>query len=190
MCVGICCAALLFASGALLAEGEKSSPVKAVEFLTGFGWGKLRSQHNYHLYPFMVDFDFDLKPLTQKIHFNPPSLIQFQIEPYLSYIASPHSDIETGTVFFLKVGLLPETSKFQPYVKAGAGLCFMTLHTREQGTQFNFNEPGGIGFHYFFTKDCALTVEGRYRHLSNAGTGSPNSGVNTAFIVTGVTRRF
>jgi opacity protein-like surface antigen len=131
-----------------------------------------------------------MKPLTKKINFNPPSLLEFQIEPYIAGISDPEANIETGVAFFIKVGILPETSKFQPYIKAGSGFDYMSLHTREQGTQFNFASTGALGIHYFFKKNIAFTMEGRYRHLSNAGIDHPNSGINTAFAVTGITYQF
>jgi opacity protein-like surface antigen len=183
--------AVIFVISSLAFAGEtKPKYLESFEFLSGFGWGKLRVKGDHHLHPLSVSFDFNLKPLTQNINFNPPQLLKFQVEPYLSYVSSPDSNMETGVSFFLKVGILPQTSKFQPYVKAGLGLSYMTLQTREQATQFNFIDTGGIGIHYFFTKNTALTLEGRYRHLSNASIDHPNSGINTAFILAGISYQY
>ena len=150
----------------------------------------MREKGNYNLYPLLVDFDFTLKPLIRKLNFNPGQLIQFQIEPYIAYVSSPDSNAEAGVSFFIKMGILPQTSKFQPYLKAGAGMVYITQHTREQSTQFNFIDSGGIGVHYFLTKNTNLTLEGRYRHLSNAGIKHPNSGINTVFVVAGISYQF
>ncbi len=171
-------------------QETKPKCLEAVEFFTGFGWGKLRWKRNYHLTPFMVDFDFNLKPLTQKLNFNPGQLLQFQIEPFISFVSSPDNNVETGTSFLLKVGLLPQTSKFQPFILAGPGMVYMTQHTREQSTQFNFIEQAGIGIHYFFRKNIALTLEGRFRHLSNSGIKHPNTGINTQFVIAGISYQF
>jgi hypothetical protein len=181
----------LSAGLALAGEGkQKQKSLKGVEFFTGFGWGKLHNKDNYNLYPLAVDFDFDLKPLAQKLKFNPKSLLQFQIEPFIAPVSSPNSNVEIGTSFFFKMGILPETSKFQPFIKAGVGLDYMTQHTREQADQFNFISTACIGMHYFLKKNVALTLEGRYRHLSNASVGHPNHGVNTAFVLAGVSYQF
>jgi len=171
-------------------EAKKPKSLEAVEFFTGFGWGKLKHQKNYNLTPFVVDLDFNLKPLTKKLNFNPRSLLQFQLEPYISYISSPKNNVETGTSFLLKAGFLPQTSKFQPFVLGGVGMCYMTQHTIEQSTQFNFIEQLGFGMHYFFKPNIAFTVEGRYRHLSNAGIDHPNTGINTQFVLTGISYQF
>lgn len=175
-----------------LSQAEKSGSkcIEAVELLTGFGWNKLNEKGNYNIFPILVAFDFNLKPLTQKINFNPKSLVQFQLEPFASFISSPDNNFETGTNFFLKLGFLPQTSKIQPYAKIGAGLDYMTQHIREQATQFNFTETAGLGMHYFFTDKLALTLEYRFRHLSNAAIKEPNHGINTQFGLAGLTYRF
>ncbi|MCX5707155.1 MAG: acyloxyacyl hydrolase [Candidatus Omnitrophica bacterium] len=168
----------------------KTGILSAIEFRTGFGWGKLHNKKTYKMIPFIVDFDFDLKKLTKKLNFNPRQLLQFQIEPFISPVISPDANIELGTLFLLKIGILPETSKIQPYLKGGAGMVYITQHTREQGSQFNFIEQLGCGIHYFFKKNTALTIEGSYRHLSNCGIKDPNHGINTCFVTTGVTHKF
>ena len=182
--------ASLLLSGIGWAQEKKLKSLEGVEFLTGFGWGKLRRKGDYHLTPFMVDFDFNLKPLTQKLNFNPSQLLQFQIEPFISFASQPDTNVEIGTSFLLKIGILPQTSKFQPFILAGPGIVYMTQHTREQSTQFNFTEQAGIGMHYFFRKNIAFTLEGRFRHLSNSGIKYPNTGINTQFVVAGISYRF
>ena len=167
---------------------EKS--LEAIEVLTGFSWGDLKKQKDYNLVPILVAFDFNMKPLTRKINFNPRSLVQFQIEPFLGYISSPDSNFEMGTSFFFKFGVLPQTSKIQPYIKAGVGFDYMTLHTYEQSTQFNFISTGAVGVHVFFSKDTALTLEGRYRHLSNASIDEPNNGINSITGNIGILHQF
>jgi len=173
-----------------LAQKEKPKCLEGVEFLTGFGWGKLRGKKDYHLTPFMVDFDFNLKSLTQKLNFNPSQLLQFQIEPFIFFVSQPDTNVEAGTSFLLKIGILPQTSKFQPFILAGPGMVYMTQHTREQSTQFNFIEQAGMGMHYFFRKNIAFTLEGRFRHLSNSGIKHPNSGISTQFIFAGISYQF
>lgn len=181
---------ILLISNKDYAEEIKPKCFKGIEYLSGFAWGKLRTKDNYNLYPLLVALDFNLKPLIRKLNFNPRQLLQFQIEPFISFVSSPEANVETGTSFFLKMGILPESAKFQPYVKLGLGMVYMTQHTREQSTQFNFIEQGGLGLHYFFRKNTAFTLEGRFRHLSNASIKHPNTGINTYFVVAGLSYRF
>jgi len=169
---------------------QKPKSLEGIEILTGFGSAKLRDKASYHFAPFLVSFNFSLKSLLEKINYKPKQIFQFLIEPFLSYVHQPDNNIETGTNFLLKVGLLPETSKFQPYIKAGVGMVYMTQHTREQGTQFNFSEQVGAGIHYFFWKNTAFTIEGRYRHVSNAGMRKPNKGLQSYFALVGISQQF
>ncbi|MDD4899916.1 MAG: acyloxyacyl hydrolase [Candidatus Omnitrophica bacterium] len=169
---------------------EKPHSLKGIEFLTGFGVARIREKGSYHVTPFLIDLDFDLKPLTKKIGINPSIMIQGIIEPFASYVSEPDNNAEIGNNFLIKIGFLPESSKVQPYFKGGVGVVYITQHTREQGTQFNFNEYAGIGMHYFFKKNIALTAEFRWRHLSNAGIDSPNSGINTNYGICGISYLF
>lgn len=172
------------------AEQAKEKCLQGIEILSGFGVAKLREKGSYHVSPLLVDFDFDAKPLFKKIGINDPALLQFVLEPFVSYVSSPNGNAEIGNNFLIKVGFVPDTWKIQPYFKGGVGFVYITQHTREQGSQFNFNEYTGLGAHYFFKKNLALTVEYRYRHLSNAGMRSPNSGINTNYGICGLSYQF
>lgn len=183
-------AATLLISGIGWAQKVNPKCLEGIEFFTGLGWGKLREQKTYDLTSFIVDFDLNLKDLTKKLNFNPSSLLQFQIEPFISFVSQPNNNLETGVSFLLKVGILPQDWKFQPFILFGPGMVYMTQHTREQATQFNFIDQVGVGIHYFFRKDIAFTLEGRYRHLSNASIKHPNKGINTQFIVGGISYKF
>lgn len=161
-----------------------------VEVLTGYGQGALIQKKDYRVIPIMMAFDFDIKPLTEKIGFNPPGIVQFQLEPFLSLILRPETNMEVGTSFMLKLGLSPEGSRVQPFAKGGVGMIYMTQHTLDQSTQFNFLINFGAGMHYFLRPDYAFTFEYRFRHLSNAGIKEPNRGVDVHFGLFGVTRLF
>jgi len=171
-------------------EEPKTKTLQGVEVLTGFGWGKLQGKDNYNLVPISVAFNFDLKPITQKMKLNLKQSFQFQIEPFFGIVTQPESNIETGTSLWLKMGLVPDSWRLQPYAKIGAGIAYMTQHTNEQGTQFNFIEHVGAGLEYSLTKNTSLIIEGRWRHLSNASIKDPNHGINSYFALTGVSYKF
>jgi hypothetical protein len=40
--------------------------------------------------------------------------------------------------------------------------------------------------HWFFKPNMAVTAEGRWLHLSNAGLDHPNQGVNTSMVMVGL----
>ncbi len=171
-------------------EGGSSKFFKGIEVLVGAADGRVSGPQRYKLIPVVVDFDFDLKYFTKKIGFNPPMLLDFQIEPYIAAVYQPNTNVEFGNGFILKIGFLPDTWTFQPYFKIGPGILYTTQHTANQSTQFNFFEYAGVGMHYFFKKNIALTVEYRYRHLSNAYIKTPNWGIENQFILGGIAYKF
>ncbi|MEW6170576.1 MAG: acyloxyacyl hydrolase [Candidatus Omnitrophota bacterium] len=173
------------------AEEAKPKTFAGLEFLTGVGVASLRERGVYRISPMFIDFDYNLKPHLKIIHANKyPGLIQFVLEPFLAYAFSPRDNVEVGNNFLIKIGFLPETWKFQLYFKGGVGFLYMSQHTVEQSTQFNFNEYGGVGMHYFFMEHIAFTVEYRFRHVSNAGIDHPNTGINTHLGLCGISYKF
>lgn len=179
-----------FAPEASYAQESETKSFEGVELLTGYTWGKLQQKGNYNMAPFMLDLDFNLKPFLRKLNINPSPLAQFQIEPFFCRVFQPERNTEAGLSFSLKFGLLPQASKFQPYIKAGPGIVYITQQTKEQGSQFNFIEFIGAGGHFFFQKNTALTLEYRFRHLSNNSIKKPNRGFETHFALLGICYKF
>jgi len=171
-------------------EENKKSHFYGVEIFTGIGNGSLREKKSYNFIPTYIDLDFNLKPIAQEIGLTYPGLLQFGLEPFASYVYSPDNNIEIGNNFLIKIGLTPDTWRLQPYFKVGIGFLYMTQHTLEQGSQFNFNEYTGAGFHYFFRPNMAFSAEYRYRHLSNAKIARPNAGINCNFYLCGIFYKF
>ena len=189
----------LFVDAALSEEIKKQEEIKSingvklkylsgVEFLTGYGHGRLRYQDGYRLSSIFIDMDFDLKQWKKLKDY--PGLLQFIIEPFYSYVWNPDKNMEIGNNFVIKLGITSQYMKFQPYLKLSTGFIYITQDTREQSTHFNFNEYLGLGAHYFFKKDIAFTLEYRYRHISNIGIKQPNTGINTNFTICGVSFLF
>lgn len=181
---------ILFIFGYCRADEKKDSCFSGIEFLGGYGNANLHEKERYQLIPVFVDFDFDLKPLFANTKFIYPGMLQFIEEPFLAYVFDPGQNMEVGNNFLLKIGLVPDTWKLQPYIKAGIGIVYMTQHTRQQGTQFNFNEYVGLGAHCFIRDNIGLTLECRYRHLSNADIKKPNRGIDTYYGLVGIAYRF
>jgi Lipid A 3-O-deacylase (PagL) len=161
-----------------------------MEVSSGFGKTQLDRKGDYILIPVIFDFDFDLKPFFNKKNVYPPGLFQFQIEPFVNLVTQPAMNMEIGNVFTLKFGILPESNRFQPYLKGGVGFVYMTQSTYEQSTLLNFLEQIGIGARYLLAKNKALTMEGFYRHVSNASISQPNAGISPLFLTLGFAYQF
>ena len=160
------------------------------EVLTGLGFSHIKEKGDYNIVPVFLDFNFDLKKTFQDMGVSTPGIFDFVLEPEIAYAYTPDSNAEIAGNFLLKLGFAPQSWRWQPYCKAGLGVIFLTQHVYGQSTQFNFNEYGGLGSHYFLNPETALTVECRFRHASNAGIKSPNTGINTVFALVGCSLRF
>lgn len=77
-----------------------------------------------------------------------------------------------------------------PFLKGGLGALYMSQHTQEQSTQWNFLPQIGLGVNYALTDNISLTCEGRFRHLSNAGFVRPNHGVQVVQYLGGIAYYF
>ena len=96
------------------------------------------------------------------------------------------------------VGFTPKLSytfssfgRMKPYLEGGGGPLWTNLdgRIREQGSDFNFLVWGGTGVSYELTPQWALTGGVRFGHISNAGTESPNSGLNYLLPFAGISAR-
>lgn len=161
--------------------------IESIDILTGYFHGYLdHTEKDYNAVPLLVGINYDLKPWISKIGLNTQGSFNFILEPFINTVIEPNSNVEAGSNFLLKYGF-PLTQKLQPYVKAGLGVTYMSQHTLEQSTQYNFLPQGGGGLQYRVTNDIAINLEYRYRHLSNAALKHPNSGIDVNMYLCGVT---
>ncbi len=82
--------------------------------------------------------------------------------------------------------------RLRPYVEGGGGPIWTDLGGRvpEQPGQFNFVVWGGAGCAWRLTPQWALNAGYRFVHLSNAGTRTPNSGLNFGLPLVGLSYSF
>lgn len=97
------------------------------------------------------------------------------------------------------VGLTPKLvytstalGHLRPFLEAGGGPVWTDLGGRvpEQPGQFNFLVWGGAGCSYQMTHALAVDAGYRFMHISNAGTQSPNSGLNFGLPFVGLSYRW
>lgn len=159
--------------------------IDALELFSGWLEADLRAKQDYEGVPVFVSFDFNIKSAFDKINWKIKGNTDFIVEPFSTLILSPDTNVEVGVNFLLKY-IYPLSPKIKPYFKGGVGILYMSQHTQEQSTQYNFLPQVSIGLHYFLNKKTALSWEYRYRHLSNASTGHPNKGIDGNLILGGI----
>ena len=163
---------------ALNCQSEEKKLV-SIEYFTGYNIAKLDRQPDYRAIPFIVDFTFPLNRSVKDCKW------QFQLEPFLAYVNRPESNGEAGCIFFVKYRFM--RGRFEPYIKAGSGIVFLTQDTSEQSTIFNFASQFGVGVSYRISGKYSVSLECRYRHVSNCGIKEPNSGIDSRIYLLGIT---
>jgi len=159
--------------------------LEGVEVLSGFFEANLNDRDDYQGVPLMVSLNFDAKPIFSKIGIQPQGRLEFLVEPFASTIISPEKNLEVGSNFLIKY-VFPLTDTIQPYFKGGLGALYMSQKTNEQSTQYNFLPQAGVGCHFFIQDDTAISLEYRYRHLSNNSFGRRNGGIDANMALAGV----
>lgn len=160
--------------------------IKELGLFSGYGTGSLKEQAAYEPIFFITHIGFDLKPPLSRINFNPKGILEWYLEPQLNTVISPTpNNVEAGLGFGFQY-MYPLTKKLYPYAEIGSGVIYLSQHTAEQSTQFNFHSQAGCGIYYFIKDNVALNVGYRFRHISNCSIEEPNSGINTQIGLAGV----
>ena len=111
--------------------------------------------------------------------------LELGLEPIYQRFVDPETAFFAGLGAVARYHLLP-LGRLVPYIELGAAPGYTDLRVREQQTSFVFLLFGGLGASYFVTDRTALYAGYRLQHISNAGTSSPNMGINSHTGVVGV----
>ncbi len=76
-----------------------------------------------------------------------------------------------------------------PYFELGGGTLFTNQEVPNFTSRVNFTSGAALGFH-FLGENHALSLEARYMHISNAGLGDLNPGINTVQFRLGIGKFF
>jgi len=81
---------------------------------------------------------------------------------------------------------VPSRSSIRPYLYVGLGAGWTDLTQLDEiDRRFNFLIQGSVGLRGAVTETQAWTFEARYSHVSNAGTETPNLGLNCLVFLAG-----
>lgn len=114
--------------------------------------------------------------------------VELLIEPMAAHYFQPFSASAFGGSLVVKYNFL-SFGRWMPFWDGGAGMLWTDLAPRipEQSTQFNFILQTGPGISYFVSENWAITAGIRFHHISNAGIGERNIGLNAWLFNLGVT---
>ncbi|GJL57539.1 MAG: lipid A 3-O-deacylase [Nitrospirales bacterium] len=113
--------------------------------------------------------------------------VEVLVEPLAAHYYQPFSASAFGGSLVVKYNFL-DFGRWMPFWDAGAGMLWTDLAPRipEQSTQFNFVLQTGPGVSYFVTENLAMTFGIRFHHISNAGIGDRNIGLNGCLFNVGI----
>ena len=106
--------------------------------------------------------------------------LELLVEPLYAHYFKPFGATAAGGSVLFKYNFLG-FGRWMPFWDLGLGMLWTNLAPRipEQSTPFNFVMESGPGVQYFATERVALTFGVRFHHISNAGLGDRNKGLNS-----------
>jgi hypothetical protein len=113
----------------------------------------------------------------------------FFLEPQFNYILKPAGEIEFG----LGIGFqyaYPVTERISPYILVVSGPQVISIDSITQANGLNFSSAFGVGIYLSLTKDTALNLGYRHRHVSNAELNKPNEGIDSEIGLLGLSYFF
>ena len=113
--------------------------------------------------------------------------IKWIVEAWAAGIHTPKSDAFEFGINPVEFKIAYDAGQqFVPFFQGGVGVMYTSLQDGlGLGGPFEFNEVAGLGLDMFCTKDFALQISYRYRHMSNADLGDQNRGLDTQFVLLG-----
>ena len=113
--------------------------------------------------------------------------IEVLAEPVGAHFFEPFSASLAGFSIVGRYNFLA-FGRWMPYWDFGMGVSWTDLAPRipEESTPFEFLLETGPGLQYFITQDFAITGALRLHHISNAGIGTRNTGINAILGLIGV----
>ena len=76
-------------------------------------------------------------------------------------------------------------NKVVPYLEIGGGILGSSSQLPENTYRFNFLDQGSLGVQFMRDGKPSIQTGVRYQHISNAGLGNHNPGINSMFLFVG-----
>jgi len=113
--------------------------------------------------------------------------VEVLLEPIYARYVKPFPATAAGGGLVFKYNLM-DFGRWMPYWNLGLWAVWTDLAPRisEQSTPFNFVVRSGPGVSYFWTERIASTFEVDFHHISNAGIGDRNLGLNATLFSVGL----
>jgi hypothetical protein len=91
-----------------------------------------------------------------------------------------------GSPLQLRYNFFSKKNKVVPYLEIGAGMLGSSAQLPETTYRFNFIDQGSLGVQWLRKGKASFQTGVRYQHISNAGLGQHNPGINSMFLFGGL----
>jgi hypothetical protein len=151
-------------------------------FSAGFRVGKiLTNEKGRGWYRGNLEVAADAIPLTLIFQERAPDLICIPEFPQPCQSRTTRKQTVYGGGFnpLMTIWNFTAPRSFTPYLEIGGGLLFTNSDVPAFTSDVNFTPQIAFGVHLLQRSSQSLSFAGRYLHISNAGLGSLNAGINT-----------
>jgi hypothetical protein len=150
-----------------------------------YGLKSFGSHQSHDLGLASLEYGRMIGPVLGK-HYGLRGNFEARIELFGGAQLSPERDWLAGLTPHLRYNFATGT-RWVPFFDLGAGVSGTGIGPPDLSGTFEFNLQAAVGVHRFLRDNLALTLEGRYLHLSCAGLSNPNAGLNAVLAMVGVT---
>jgi lipid A 3-O-deacylase len=144
----------------------------------GCGTGKISEGH-YDPVLLIWHLGYDLGKVFNGLN-DGQGKLSFYVEPQINPVFHSETNFECGVGFGLKY-MHPLTENVSAYLMFSVGPHYISVVTADQANGFLFSDTLGAGISFFLTNKSMVSVEYRFRHMSNADLKSPNVGIENHF---------
>ena len=111
--------------------------------------------------------------------------LELLLEGALWVAYAPKGGFIGGASAMLRYNLL-SWRRCVPFVELGVGVAYLEQELESQSDGLSFTPQGGVGLHWWLSPRASLTASWRLHHLSNAGIGDDNVGINDSLLLVGL----
>lgn len=108
--------------------------------------------------------------------------VEVLLETSFSKVVGDLGDLMFGPTALIRYNFVQPDWFVVPYIQGGAGIVYTDIYEhpdqRAVGQAVEFTPTAGAGAHFIIDKNWMVDLEFRFQHVSNAGMGDRNLGIN------------
>ena len=112
---------------------------------------------------------------------------EYGVEVYPAMVVAQSTSVYAGGFSPLQLRYnFASRNRVVPYLEIGGGILGSSAQLPENTYRFNFIDQGSVGMQWMRDGRPSIQTGIRYQHISNAGLGNHNPGINSLFFFGGL----